>query len=134
MRCDHYRSDCAANGELNNEQVWTPVSDGIVALRAEFGISSAGDAGAVDTWRTTVCAGANCNPTQADWNNLRVMRLALVGRSQQPAGAGTTAAAPTWGGQAAINLSGLGANWGNFRYVKTEVVIPLRNIVWGSTS
>lgn len=134
VRCDHYRSDCSADEGLNDEQIWTPVSDGIVALRAEFGISSTGDAGAVDTWRSTVCAAANCNPTQADWNNLRVMRLALVGRSQQPAGAGTTAAAPTWGGQEAIDLSGLGENWGSFRYVKTEVVIPLRNIVWGSTS
>lgn len=132
-RCDHLRSDCSDDTALNNEQVWTPVSDGIVALRAEFGLSSTGAAGAVDTWRTTVCAGAGCNPTNNDWNNLRVLRIAVVGRSQQPAGAGTTTVAPTWGGQEAIDLSAL-PNWGSFRYVKTEVVIPLRNIVWGASS
>ena len=136
VRCDHYRSNCSDNAALNNEQVWTPVSDGVVVLRAEFGVSTSAPPdpnAAVAAWRTTVCDGADCNPTRDDWNNLRVLRLALVGRSQQPAGAGTTTAAPTWGGQTAIDLSGL-ANWGSFRYVKTEVVIPLRNIMWGSTS
>jgi type IV pilus assembly protein PilW len=134
VRCDYQRSNCADDKAVDNALVWTPIGDGIVTLRAELGISSTGIDGAVDIWRTTVCATAGCNPTQTDWNNLRLVRLALVGRSQQPAATGTTVESPGWGGQTPLDLSVLGTNWSNFRYVKTEVVIPLRNIVWGSTS
>ncbi len=133
-RCDHQLNDCSSGANVTNNQIWVPVSEGIVAMRAEFGIASGGQNAAVDTWRTGVCSGANCVPSVADWQNLRVIRIALVARSQQQAGAGTTTAAPQWGGQTAITLSGTVSDWQNYRYQTTEVVIPLRNIVWGMSS
>ncbi|MDD2883787.1 MAG: PilW family protein [Dechloromonas sp.] len=133
-RCDHQASDCSSAANLANNQVWVPVSEGVVSMRAEFGIASGGQNAAVDTWRTGVCNAANCVPSVTDWQNLRVIRIALVARSQQLAGAGTTTVAPQWGGQTAISLDGTVANWESYRYNTTEVVIPLKNIVWGMSS
>lgn len=128
-RCNHLQADCSADGNKNNTSVWEPLVSGIVMLRAEFGLSSGGLNAALDTWRTTPCAGLGCNPDLADWASLRVIRIAVVARSQQPANSASPA--PSWGGQTAINL---GAAAENFRYSTTEVVVPLRNIVWGASS
>jgi len=127
-RCDYQQSDCTVEGKTRDTQVWVPVANEIVALRAEFGIASGG--AAVDTWRTTVCSGTGCSPAAADWQNLRVMRIALVARSVKPAGSGDSVA-PRWSGQADLTLDG---EWQNYRYSTTEVVVPLRNIIWGATS
>lgn len=127
-RCDYQQSDCTAQGKASDTQVWVPVASEIVALRAEFGIASGG--GAVDTWRTTVCAASGCNPTAADWQNLRVMRIAVVARSLKPTGSGDTVP-PQWSGQGELTLNG---DWQKYRYSTTEVVVPLRNIIWGATS
>jgi type IV pilus assembly protein PilW len=127
-RCDYQQSDCTVDGKTNDTMVWVPIANEIVSLRAEFGIAAGG--GAVDTWRTTICNGIGCSATAADWQNLRVMRLAIVARSLRPAESGN-AVLPKWGGQTPITLNG---EWQNYRYSTTEVVVPLRNIIWGATS
>jgi type IV pilus assembly protein PilW len=132
VRCNHQVNNCAGNE--NDTLIWEPVSDGVVMLRAEFGIASGGQNSAVDTWRTGICDAGGCTPTQDDWANLRVIRIAVVARSQQSGGADTTLAAPQWNGQEAISLDGTVDEWQRYRYSTTEVVIPLRNIVWGMSS
>lgn len=128
-RCNHMQSDCSADGNKANPAVWEPQASDIVMLRAEFGIASGGLLAGLDTWRSTLCADVGCIPSFADWGGLRVMRIAVVARSQQAANAASTA--PAWGGQSAIVL-GTGSD--KYRYSTTEVVVPLRNIVWGASS
>lgn len=130
-RCNHGISDCANGSSTADTTVWIPVVEDVVMLRAEFGLSSGGLAGAVDTWRPSVCAGGGCTPSLVDWQSLRVARFAVVSRSDQRASEDVTASQPNWNGQTAIQLTG---DWQKFRYATIEVVVPLRNIVWGTSS
>ena len=126
-RCNHAQSNCADAAKTGDVEVWTPIASEIVTLRAEFGIANAPD-GAIDAWRTDVCATPGCSPTADEWLRLRAIRIATVARSQQPAN--TQSVAPTWNGQADIVLNDSG---NRFRYHTTEVVVPLRNLVWGGS-
>lgn len=134
-RCDHFLADCSDVAKTSDSTVWVPIADGIVSLRAEFGIADA--SGAVTNWRSTVCAaGPGCTPLLADWQALRVVRIAVVSRSQLPATANVTTAsnAPRWNENGVSTPISLPGDWEKFRYSTTEVVVPLRNIIWGSSS
>jgi len=126
-RCNHVRNNCSDGAKVNDAEVWTPVAAEIVTLRAEFGVA-ASPAGAVDAWRTDVCATSGCVPTADEWLRLRAIRIALVARSQQPAN--VESVTPSWNGQTQLVLNDPP---NRFRYHTTEVVIPLRNIVWGGS-
>lgn len=126
-RCNHTQNNCADAAKTGDADVWTPIAAEIVTLRAEFGLADA-PAGAINTWRTTVCAAAGCVPTADDWLRLRAIRIATVARSQQPAN--VESVAPSWNGQEEIVLNDPP---NRFRYHTTEVVIPLRNLVWGGS-
>lgn len=133
-RCDYFQADCSDAAKVSDSTVWVPIADGIVALRAEFGI--AGAAGAVDTWRSSVCAAVGCTPTLAEWQALRVVRIAVVARSKSPPedSVTTTANAPSWNQGGVATPIALPAGWKDYRYHTTEIVIPLRNIIWGASS
>lgn len=126
-RCNHAQNDCADGAKVGDAAVWTPVAAEIVTLRAEFGIA-ASPTGAVDAWRPEVCATSGCVPTADEWLRLRAIRIAVVARSQQPAN--VESVAPSWNGQEEIVLNDPPKR---FRYHTTEVVVPLRNIVWGGS-
>ena len=100
-------------------------------LRAELGLDTDNDR-QVDVWRATACAAGGCVPTYADLVQAKLVRLAVVARSQHHGGTGITATQPAWNGQTAINLSLSLSDWQNYRYSTTEVVVPIRNMVWGA--
>jgi type IV pilus assembly protein PilW len=111
----------------------TPVVDGIVQLKAEYGRDTDGD-GDVDTWTATMPG----TPTPTDWSRVIAVRLAVVARSAQPEkpnqttfACDTTTAQPTWaGGSIDVSNGGAIADWGCYRYRVFETKVPIRNFIW----
>ena len=127
------------------------IADGVVNLKAEYGIDSDGD-GTVAPAEWTASA-------PADWRRLLAIRVAVLVRSRQlerngdPGASGVRAVTPTGANPyyfgdtskkfAMTNLNSnadtfddLTAdpnNWRYYRYRVYERVIPLRNMLWGTT-
>jgi type IV pilus assembly protein PilW len=94
-------NDCTAPGSVNNPNVWTPVADNVVALRAQYGWeTSVPPVGVVDSYCRTrlgaggVCPGADSgSPAPStigtaaqktcDWTRIGSVRFAVVVRSGQ---------------------------------------------------
>lgn len=114
----------------------------VVNLRALYGKDTDGD-GLVDTFDTVTPI------TNADWQQVRAVRVALVVRSSEYEKDVVTGAAPQWNvgttatiaGRAAcsdgsgsaclaIDVSYLGAGWDHYRYKIYDTLIPLRNALW----
>lgn len=149
--CDYMQRNCGDTSLVGDSEVWVPVANNIVSLRAQYGqdISSPGDRIA-DTYNQTLLAGFSTGCALA--RNLSV-RLALVARSTQferTVGSGASAvyvttAAPSWEGGTADNPPGSAANpivlsknpngsdnpdWKNYRYRLFQTLVPLRNVMW----
>lgn len=126
----------------------TPALDGptdifpnIVGMRAFYGKDTDAD-GAIDRYDQTTPT------TNAGWQQVRAVRIALVARSAQYERDEVTTANPTWivGTSPTIDpaptdcgtnkclemkVDGL-ADWKHYRYKVYDTVVPLRNMVWGS--
>ena len=127
------------------------VSDGVINMKAQYGIDANNDNIISDSeWVTT---------TPTDWTRVRAVRVALLVRSSQfekPLAANSASVArpatptannPAWAGgnfvmtnvdatRSADSYSDadvLPANWRYYRYRVYEKVIPLRNMIWGTT-
>ena len=117
--------------------VGTVISDGIVLMKAEYGVDLNGN-GWIDPneWNQAV---------PPSTFSVLAVRLAVVTRSAQPekpsAGGGacdTTTTYPTWVDSASIPLdisAGLGLftpgdSWKCYRYKTFENTVPLRNVMW----
>jgi type IV pilus assembly protein PilW len=111
----------------------TEVAEGIINLKAEYGIDGDGNNQISSTeWGTAV-------PT--NWTKLRAIRVGMLARSQQYEKTAVTTTAPSWAGGTFVmkNVDGSSdsspgdANdWRHYRYRIYEKVIPLRNIIWGT--
>ena len=100
------------------------VADGVINLKAQYGIDSNGD-GMVDSWTST---------DPSDWTTVRAVRVALLVRSAQAEATKVTPSAPQWSGGAFTMANGNGiADWQLYRYRVYEREIPLRNMIWGTT-
>ena len=126
------------------------IADGVVNLKAQYGVDSDGDTRISDTeWVTAL-------PVGTTWKQVLAVRVALLVRSRQferTGDAGSTSAlpvttaAPTYfgGGStftmtnvngAADSFTGAGFNtpdpnnWRFYRYRVYERVIPLKNMLW----
>lgn len=117
---------------LANQTTATEVTDGIVNLQAEYGVDADNDG--------VVAAGEWSAVNPAAWTQLRSIRVGLLARSQQYESAAVTAVAPAWAGGAftMTNLDGTADtnpqnsnDWRHYRYRVYDVVIPLRNMLWG---
>ena len=114
----------------------------IVVLRALYGKDTNAD-GVVDLYDTTTPT------TSAGWQQLRAIRLAVVGRSAQYEKELVTTAKPQWDVGASATVSGaadcgtskcvtldveatVGTEWQHYRYKVFDTVIPLRNLLWTS--
>lgn len=120
--CDFLTRDCTSAAAAN----WTELADGVVSLRAQYGVdSSATMDSVVDTFDQTN------NNTACSWYRRPVLRLSLVLRNGQLEKETVTAAAPAWSGAsgAAIDLSG-NADWQRYRYKTFESTVALRNVTW----
>lgn len=128
--CNVIGQDCADAAKVGDPNVWQPIADDIVLLRAEFGLDTDAN-NSIDTWRASVCAGVACVPTFDDWAQLRLLRLAVVARSPQLEREEVTAQEPLWQGASALKVSHL-EDWKKYRYATIESAIPLRNLIWGN--
>ena len=134
------------NGNL--EANGTPIVTGIVALRAQYGISATANDNQINAWVSASAAPWNAAPLAiADRNRIKAVRIAVIARTDlyerevvSSACSSTTInnPAPTgvcaWAGSAAspaptIDLSNT-ADWDHYRYRVFETIIPLRNVIW----
>lgn len=127
------RSDNAADSSANQEVV----SPEIVDLQAEYGVAAAGSQ-TVSSW--VAATGTTwANPSNANRNRIKAIRIAVVARSAQyekPATDGTcnattTAKAAAWSTWATFNTANYPPDWKCYRYKVYETIVPLRNVLWG---
>jgi type IV pilus assembly protein PilW len=128
----------------------SPVAESVVDLKAEYGVDTDGD-GEINgppEWFPATAA------PPADWTMVRAIRVGILVRSrnwEKPAASAADASyqlasAPTWSGSATspfvmhnvdgtpdTNPAGSPNNWRLYRYRVYEKVIPLRNMVWGTS-
>lgn len=124
--CNYMANDCGKASDAGNTAVWTPIANGIVGLRAQYGRdTSIPMNGSVDIWDQTTPASA-CN-----WLGASALRLAVVARNSQFDKGEITTIAPVWEGSAdtPFDLSAKD-NWKNYRYKVFETVVPVRNLPW----
>jgi type IV pilus assembly protein PilW len=127
------------------------VAEGVVSLKAQYGVDINNDCRVDNTEWTVV-------PPAADWTQLLAIRIAVLVRGRQfersgdsgsTVAAPVTAATPPWAGSAGpqanpfvmTNVDGTPDafgpanpdpnNWRYYRYRVYERVIPLRNMIWG---
>jgi len=118
------------------------VSNNVVSLKAQYGISDAGGQ-TVNKWvSATVNADGNwALPTANDMRRVKAVHLAVVVRSplkEKPtagtSSCATTTVAPTsWPGGPVIDLSN-DPDWMCYRYRTFETVVPMRNVLWANLS
>lgn len=95
----------------------------IVAIKAQYGISSTAADNVVTSWSSVM---------PADRNQIKAMRVAVVARSGLREKTAVTTVAPVaWDAASApiIDLSG-DPEWQQYRYRVFETIIPLRNMIW----
>jgi len=131
----------AWSDSLRNPGSWSEVAEGIINLQAQYGL-------ATDTTGDGLCNSDDSPnlgwgvvaPTL--WSCLRAIRVGLLARSQQYEQDAVTTTAPTWAGGAftmtnvdgtADSSPGDANNWRHYRYRVYQTVIPLRNMIWGTT-
>jgi len=128
---------------LHNTTTPTVIADGVINLQAQYGIDGSDGSGL----NNMISDAEWTNAAPADWTRLLAIRVAVLARSQQyePQRGGTlpvTPAAPVWAGGAftmtnvdgtADTTPGDANDWRNYRYRVYQVVIPLRNMIWGTT-
>jgi len=122
---------------LPTAQAAAPVVAQVVNMKALYGLDTDGD-GNVDTWQTATGNWSSANlPAQplATWQQVRVVRVALVARSTQyestnvtpgPIGIFCTPA------PCAFSMT-LTADQQHYRYKVLETTVPLRNAVWNAS-
>lgn len=131
------------------------VADSIIDLQAEYGYDASVDVVPVVppniTWQTTD-PGLSADPlVPSDWRKVRAIRVALLSRSGEYEKTAVTPIAPVWIGNTMPtgaasnafvmrNVDGTADNnpagpnnWRNYRYRVHEAVIPLRNVIWGTS-
>lgn len=138
------------SGDPNNLGFLPLVAD-IVSIQAQYGISAAG-LGAGDpnfnqvvAWVDATATTGFANPSVADRNRIKAVRIAVVARDAKmepydittqcdtTAKTGLCAWVGTPGSPAPeINLTD--PNWRRYRYRVFETIIPLRNVIWSKTS
>lgn len=142
------RTYSVVNGSLISQDYFSSttqvqVSNNIVSLKAQYGISDAGSQ-VVNNWVSATNGGGAGNwatPLVADLKRIKAIRLAVVARSPlrerlAPGATActTTTVAPTsWPGGPAIDLSN-DPDWRCYRYRTFETVVPLRNVLWANLS
>ncbi|MES2183635.1 MAG: PilW family protein [Pseudomonadota bacterium] len=110
----------------------------IVNIKGFYGLDTNAD-GAVDSFT------CQTPTTNAVWQQVVAVRIAVVARSGQYEKDKVTASNPTLNvpmlatsspscsaNPVTLKVDQLGADWQNYRYRVYDTVVPLRNVVWGS--
>lgn len=126
--CDFLANDCRLG--VNDPAIWTPISPGVVSLRAVYGMDS------TIPMDATVDGFVRATPaTQCDWARFSALRMAVVSRSgefDRTLGQDVPAIpAPEWRASdaAPIDLTADG-EWERYRYKVFETTVPVRNMAW----
>ena len=127
------RSDNSPGSQATNEVA----SPEIVDMQAEYGIALP-NSQTINQWVPATTTWAN--PSVADRNRIKAVRIALVARSAQyekPApntqcATTTQAMVNTWSTWATFSTSSYPADWQCYRYKVFETIVPLRNVLWGN--
>lgn len=118
----------------------------IVNIQAQYGISTTALNYEVTEW--VDATGSWANPTQADRNRIKAVRIAVVARNGQaektkvtqacggkfcaqwedPVRSGLTRNSPD------MEVSVPGTDWEYYRYRTYQTIVPLRNLIWSSQS
>jgi type IV pilus assembly protein PilW len=130
--------------------VFTPIVTDIVNIQAQYGVSATQNSNQVTQW-VNASGGTWGNPTVANRNRIKAVRIAVVARNGllekedvTSACNSTTLTEPTglcaWEGNVdspapAIDLSKnadgtANPDWQRYRYRVFETIIPLRNMIW----
>ncbi|MFG6416203.1 PilW family protein [Roseateles sp. DC23W] len=124
-----------ASGALQSQDIFPQ----IVNLRALYGKDTNGD-DVVDSYDRVTPT------TNAGWQQVRSVRIALVARSSAFQKEEVTLASPVWDVGTSTTVAGATAcgtsncltlkidsvpDWKHYRYAVSEVTIPLRNVIWG---
>lgn len=136
-----------------------PMADGIVALKAQYGIAPDANSSAVTSWvgtdsgSTWTSTWAPDNLSQANAQRIRAVRIMVVARSGNREAAVVTEACTTAGytngpcpsggttesdtALPAINIANLpwalNDEWQHYRYKTYLTVVPIRNILWNGS-
>jgi type IV pilus assembly protein PilW len=123
------------------------IAPDIVSLQAQYGISATGTSDVVVNWvNATNTGGTNwADPSPADRERIKAVRIGIVARSAQPEREAVTGSCTTtsgvvnngpclWDDTAAdpapsIDLSGL-PEWTRYRYKTYSTVVVPRNLMW----
>lgn len=149
--CNYSAYNCgnAAYANPLRSDIWVPIANNIVALRAQYGRDNNNLAstmtGVVSTYNQITPASAadtsGLSPF-CSWARTLSLRMAVVARSSAYDKTSPTAAVPTWTGAtvnastAPTNPTAVGfdlssvTNWRNYRYKTLETTVPLRNSIW----
>jgi type IV pilus assembly protein PilW len=129
--CDYMKNDCS---DVDN---WQSIANGIISLRAQYGRDAVAPLnGSIDTWdQETPALTGNQLQFASDWTRIAAVRLALLARNNEPAGAECasdsakcpTQATPSWAGS---DNNPFADPDSRYRYQVYEAVVPLRNIPW----
>jgi type IV pilus assembly protein PilW len=102
------------------------VANGVVALRALYGLDN-GNGGAANDGIVDEFASTTPGTPQA-WRQVRAVRIAVLARNGQYEKEEVTFNAPTWRGGAFTMPAG--DDWKHYRYRVYEVDVPVRNMIW----
>lgn len=137
--CSPIFQDCSVVAE------WLPTAEGIVSLRAQYGVDTNND--------DQVSAGEWTFVAPAAWENLKAVRIAVVSRSKNfERIAVSTDCTPSWAGednddpadslacplgapppgQIVLNTAPDGLNWDHYNYKLLQTTVPLRNLFWSN--
>lgn len=126
--CDYLANDCRQG--VNDPTIWTPISPGVVSLRAVYGIdASVPMDAAVDNFVRPTPA------TQCDWARFAAVRMGLVSRSgefDRTLGQDVPVIQePEWRASdvAAFNVRAI-PDYEKYRYKVFETTVPVRNMAW----
>lgn len=126
------RTDNSVSPIIANESIAPEVFD----LQAQYGVAPSGSQ-VVDTWVDATAASGWANPSQANQNRIKAIRIALVVRSTQyekpESGAcQTTTSTDDWSSWATFSTENYPGDWKCYRYKVFETVAPLRNTIWAN--
>lgn len=128
---------------LTSSGVSSDIAPDIVSLQAQYGISAVGTSDQVVNWVNAT--GSWANPTVADRERIKAVRIGIVARSALPERADVSGSCTTTGGTVndgpclwddtaadpapAVDLSAE-AEWRLYRYKTYSTIVVPRNLMW----
>jgi type IV pilus assembly protein PilW len=151
--CDFTVYNCGNSSYTSKANVWVPIANNIVALRAQYGRD---DTDLASAMKGVVSSYNQITPASTadksglspfcSWARTLSVRMAVVARSSAVDKAMPTAAAPTWAGSTVTTTSpsnptavtfnltnpsnSADDTWKKYRYKTLETTVPLRNAIW----